>query len=769
MSSSALKKFTVEHLRGCVIPFTLPFEKGKKLTVVYGENGTGKSTICDAFEFLGKGRVGSLENRGLGKTNKYWHSLGKKPGDVAVIVENVDGTSCRATIVKSDVVVHPSANRPRIEVLRRSQILALVEAKPGERYAAISRFIDVSGIEQSEASLRELLRDLNTRRDEAIAVVQANQETIRQFWESAGKPPPDSLAWAALEAKRDPNSSDAEIAALTGLQLAYSRLCEYPALLKLANDAVMIAKDTLTAAQLNAQQCVQTIAADAGEVMNVLESAQAYLHKHPSPATCPLCESAEKITGLDQRITERLNSFSALQAAQNRTKLAEAEVKRTEMKLDGLRENARKHSEVFELARTGYSWPNDIKMPSTLAPADIEGLETWLHDSAQLLLDWKKAETIRQDKKQFLRTLISALTTYAQNIRNQKELGALLPKLKQALVIVEEERRIFTDDVLAKISSEVGRIYEFVHPGEGLNQISLELDPAKRASLEIGASFCGENTPPQAYFSESHLDTLGLCVFLALAALDGPESTILVLDDVLASVDEPHVERLIEMLYSEAIKFRHCIITTHYRPWKQKLRWGWLKNGQCQFIELSKWTTQNGMTLIRSVPDAERLRALLAESPPDPQLVCAKAGVILEAALDFLTQLYECSVPRRAGGLYTLGDLLPSVDKKLRAALVVHILTTDAGGVGTYHTKSLTPILEELIRVAQARNVFGCHFNSISFDLLDSDALGFGQKVLELIDILADPEAGWPRNSKSGNYWANSGETRRLHPFRQPT
>ena len=336
--------------------------------------------------------------------------------------------------------------------------------------------------------------------------------------------------------------------------------------------------------------------------------------------------------------------------------------------------------------------------------------------------------------------------------------------------MLRRSAELYTDSVLAKIADEVGRLYEIVHPGEGLNKISLELDPNRRASLDMGASFCGETgTPPQAYFSESHLDTLGLCVFLALAELDGPENTILVLDDVLASVDEPHVERLIDMLYAEAVKFRHCVITTHYRPWKHKLRWGWLQNGQCQFIELSKWTNLQGLTLIRSIPDADRLRHLLAESPPDPQLVCAKAGVILEAALDFLTQLYECKVPRRAGGLYTLGDLLPSIDSKLRRALTVDVLVTGTNGTPAHSAVSLTPILDELTRIAQARNVFGCHFNALSFELLDSDAIHFGEKVLALIDTIADPDAGWPRNNKSGNYWANAGETRRLRPLRQPT
>ena len=769
MSAAGLKKLTIEHLRGSVAPFALPLEQGKKLTVVYGENASGKSTICDAFEFLGKGRVGSLENRGLGKTNKYWHSVGKKPTDVAVTLENLDGSSCRAIIVKSDVVANPAAFRPRVEVLRRSQILALVEAKPGDRYAAISRFIDVSGVETSEAALRQLIRDLAGNGEVALARVRENLDAIIQFWEAAGKPGTDPLSWADTESKRDPNAADAEVAALIRLQAAYSRLNDYPARLKSASDVVKRAKEAATEAEQQAQQCVLTVATDAGEVMGVLQAARAYLHKHPSPAACPLCESAERVEGLDQRITQRLASFSTLQMAQNRTKETEAAVQRAERQCDALRDNAKNDAEGFEKARAGFAWSADIPMPAA-TPQDTDSLEVWLTASAHLTAKWKNAETARQDKKQFIGTLRRALRTYMENVQAQQELDVLLPKLNRALEIVEEERRAFTDSILARIAGEVGRIYELVHPGEGLNKISLALDPSKRASLEIGASFCGETgAPPQAYFSDSHLDTFGLCVFLALAAMDDPENTILVLDDVVASVDEPHVERLIEMLYAEAIEFRHCLITTHYRPWKEKLRWGWLKNGQCQFVELAKWTNQHGLTLIRSVPDVERLRILLAETPPDPQLVCAKAGVILEAALDFLTQLYECSVPRRPGGPYTLGDLLPSIAKKLRNVLQVEVLVRDASGALSYQTKSLTPILDELIRIAQARNVFGCHFNALSFELLDSDAIGFGQTVLELIETLADPDAGWPRNSKSGKYWANSGETRRLHPLQQPT
>ncbi len=769
MSEPALKKLTIGYLRGSTSPFELPFEKGKKLTVIYGENASGKSTICDAFEFLGNGRVGSLENRGLGKTNRYWHSIGKTPADVAVTLVTSNGT-CSAGIVKGEVVVNPVADRPRVEVLRRSQILALIEATPADRYAVVGRFIDVSGIEASETALRGLIRDLEGSRGVAIARIQENTDAIGQFWTSAGKPGGNSLAWAKVEAERDPNASDAELVAIRGLQVAYARLGDYPARLSAAEQAIQSAQSVVVAAQVEAEEHMHVIAKDAGDMVGVLEATRAYLQKHPGLSACPVCESTEKVQGLSERITQRLGSFSGLQAARTKVTAALRNTEQAEQQLKSLRDSAKKHAEEFGQMRASFAWAADIALPTSPAPLDVAELSDWLVATGHIVADWKAAETARLDKKQFTNTLKSALKTYSENVDTQKSLDVLLPNLSKTLEIVQEERRAFTDSILAKIAGEVGRIYEEVHPGEGLNKISLELDPAKRASLSIGASFCGQvGSQPQAYFSDSHLDTLGLCVFLALAAMDGPDATILVLDDVLASVDEPHVERLIEILYSEALRFRHCVITTHYRPWKQKLRWGWLQNGQCQFVEMARWTSQSGMSLIRSLPEVERLRELLGEAPPDPQLVCAKAGVILEAALDFLTQLYECRVPRRPNGLYTLGDLLPSIDKKLRAALRVEILAgKDAEDSAIYEARSLTPILDELIRIAQARNIFGCHFNTLSFELMDSDALGFGQQVLLLMDTLTDADAGWPRSSKSGSYWATAGETRRLHPLQQP-
>lgn len=772
MTKGVIQSLVIEHLRGSVTPFKLSFEKGKKLSVIYGENGTGKSTICDAFDFLGRGNVGSLENRGLGRTNKYWHSIGRTPTDVSVRLETSDG-SCKATLTRTGVVVDPEEKRPRVEVLRRSQILNLVEAKPADQYNAISRFIDVSGVEASEASLRQLIRSIEKDLEVAVARVQENTETIHRFWEQAGKPGSSAQEWATNELSNDNSVLDKAKIAIESLRLAYDKLLSYPGQYQEQLNACNDANEAVRLAESKINLLNEQVASEYIEVFEILQAAHQHFIRHPYPDVCPLCESSENVVDLPEKVRSRIasqNLANQLRSAQSALRLKQQSLVEQNQKLDYLKEKALVDAEKFKQSATCEHLPDGIELPVLAYPTDLAEWKNWLASAPKILEKWRIIADGYADSKKFTGTLKASMEALQNSSQIRRELEEVLPRLKETLNIIEDQRRNFTDGVLQKITENVSRLYEAVHPGEKLNKISLELDPAKRASLEIATEFHGLNgTPPQAYFSDSHLDTLGLCVFLALAQMDKPEDTILVLDDVLGSVDEPHVYRLIEMLYSEALKFRQCVITTHYKPWKQKLRWGWLKNGQCQFIELTKWTPTSGISLIRSIPDIERLRELLSEIPPDPQLVSAKAGVILEAALDFLTLLYECYVPRRTDALYTLGDLLPAIDKKLRTALRVEHKQENPDGTVSYIAKKLAPHLDELSRIAQARNVFGCHFNALSFELLDSDAISFGTEVLALIDNLVDHEAGWPRNAKSGSYWATAGETRRLHPLKRPS
>ncbi len=771
-ASAPLKSLTLTAFRGSAATFTLDFEKNKKLTLIYGENGTGKTTICDAFEFLAFERIGSLENRGMGKgLEKFWPTAGKPASALAVDLET-HTTKCSGKIVDKKVSVSPVSARPRIELLRQRQILELIQAQPAARYDAIKRFIDIEAYERSEEALRQLGKTLATEKQQAQAAEQENLAALQGFYEAAGSPAGlNAVTWAKQKLAEPTTGLDADIEAIGKLRAAFEALKGYPEKLETRRSAVNAAQTAADAADQGQLDALVAAAEGAGDKLGLLTAGDTYIESHPDAEECPLCASSENIDGLGASIKAQLGQLGALKSATDEWRKQHAALTAANAALKQAEDDYQKAVTTFTTAQTSHQWKVSVQLPAAPPPTDSATLPAWLTTNEAIATAWAGVEAGWRDESKFLAQLKAATERYDTNAASVKELANLIPNIETALSQCVEERQKFTDSIITEIAQQVGKLYEKVHPGEGLDKIALQLDPARRASLNLGATFEGHDAPPQAYFSQSHLDTLGLCVFLALAARDRADETVLILDDVLGSVDEPHVERVIGMIYEISTNFQHTIVTTHYRPWREKYRWGWLKPGQpCQFVELTGWAIGDGMRIISSLPEVERLRNLLGESPIDIQSVCSKAGVILEAALDYLTQKYECPVPRRHGAAYTLGDLLPAISSKLRDALEVEMRDglTDATAPAN-STVALKPILEELTRIGQARNAFGAHFKTISFELLDTDGIGFAKQVLELVDTLVCPDHGWPSNDKSGSYWRNSGDTRRLYPLKRPS
>jgi ABC-type molybdenum transport system ATPase subunit/photorepair protein PhrA len=770
-SSAALKSLTLTAFRGSTGTFRIEFEKGTQLTLIYGENGSGKTTICDALEFLASERIGSLEDSGMGKgLEKFWPAAGKAGSALAVDLETA-ATKCSGRIINKQVVISPANSRPRIELLRQRQILELIQAQPAKRYEAIKRFIDIQEFEHSEEALRQLRKTLASERELAQAAEQENLATLQSFYEAAGKPARlNAVTWARQRLAEPATKLGADISALADLRAAFAALRSEHDKLTARCAAVAAAQTVAEAADQDRLSALSEAGDGAADLLAVLSAGGAYIKAHPGTSACPLCDSAENISGLSAAVEAKLLQLRTLEDMTSKWKQAHEALNSANSALKQAELECRSAAMTLVNAQNAHPWEGDVVLPATPAPVELPALPEWLVANEETASAWADVEARWRDESRSLEQLRSAAERYTVNATRVAELAELIPKVEDALGQCVEERQNFTDSIISGIAKEVGRLYEKVHPGEGLDKIALELDSARRASIKLGATFAGHDAPPQAYFSQSHLDTLGLCIFLALALRDHPADTVLILDDVLGSVDEPHVERVIDMIYEVSGAFQHTVVTTHYRPWREKYRWGWLKPEQaCQFIELTSWSIDDGIRIINALPEVERLRTLLTESPIDPQVVCSKAGVILEAVLDYLTQKYECAVPRRHGAAYTLGDLLPAISNKLREALKVEIRGSITGAAASSsNTVELKPILDELTRIAQTRNAFGAHFKTISFELLDAEAESFAKHVMMLADAMICPVHGWPSNDKSGSYWRNSGDTRRLHPLKKP-
>jgi len=156
---------------------------------------------------------------------------------------------------------------------------------------------------------------------------------------------------------------------------------------------------------------------------------------------------------------------------------------------------------------------------------------------------------------------------------NAQHLQQVLEVAEKTLEIVEAERKKFIEDSLDAVSADVASMYKKLHPGEELGDIKLFLNPNRKNSLEMTGSFYGEKEiSMQSLYSESHLDTMGICIFIALAKKYSEPNIILLMDDVIMSIDDKHLDRFIELLHSEADKFSQIILTTHYRPWRDRYR-----------------------------------------------------------------------------------------------------------------------------------------------------------------------------------------------------
>jgi hypothetical protein len=259
------------------------------------------------------------------------------------------------------------------------------------------------------------------------------------------------------------------------------------------------------------------------------------------------------------------------------------------------------------------------------------------------------------------------------------------------------------------------------------------------------------DVPPRAYYSDSHLDTLGICVFIALAKRFKTDRTMLVLDDVLTSVDAQHLDRFISMIHEQSVHFNQVVVTTHYRPWRDRYRWAKGDSAKTQVIELGPWTLATGLNTIDFLNALDELRGAAVAVPFDRQAAASKAGIVLESLLDFLTLKYRCRVSRNARNEYALGELANAIDSKLSKELRSRVSPV----VGQPKVQTdLKPLIDLATAYAWVRNAVGCHFSPAGSHVTDSEVRDFCEAVLKLASHLVCISCETlPTRRPSGSRW----------------
>jgi wobble nucleotide-excising tRNase len=516
------------------------------------------------------------------------------------------------------------------------------------------------------------------------------------------------------------------------------------------------------------------------DIVDVLEKAKDFLAKYPTVESCPVCEKPENAKELTDKIDKRLTSLKSLIEAKKVYETAKNNLdvqkkillsKKSDW-IGKVRDLASfvKDASILEIDSLKITWTDFAAVLSFIMSDDADIAAPIAKQLWEKLLQSRGAiESRKQREEKEVNQLTLIKTSYKtfidKNIQS-KRLEKQLEKLKKLHERVEKERKAFVENELSSISGVVDSLYANIHPAEGLGKVKFYLNPQFIGSLVFTGQFQGtSDVQPQAYYSESHLDTLGVCVFLALAKKYSDENTVIILDDVITSIDQAHMTRFINMLHDEADNFNQLIITTHYRPWKDRYKYYGGPTANVQLIELLHWSHSRGIRHTKAKLSVEELEEYLQDKKYDRQIVANKAGVLLEGLIDHIALRYNCRLPRKAEPDYTLGELLSSIESKLKKALSVHKRQTD----GTFIPLSLEPILEEIKSLSWIRNEVGCHLR-LDNNTSDTEVELFGEITVKLAKVLICNGCGeLPYRDKSGSYWECRCGSAQMHPHKIPS
>lgn len=781
MPPHRLQTLKIKAFRGATCPVEIKFDTDKPAVLIFGENGTGKSTIIDALEFVFNEKLGSLEAKKSITPKTHAPSLGAQAKDIN-IQATFGGQSWSACWGKGGPVSSgPAENKPTLRNLRRDKILKLIYDTPKDRYGALQEFIGIPQIEANEGALRDAYNAVARDYQTDTKVLAENETNLNNYWEREGKPDGNCAAWVKNCAKYDAATLQASTLEVQKIVDAIQKMQSASTAYKTHLSQYKVQKNQHSSAEAALKQAEQALVgiSEGRTLLALLKDTADFLKANPATSKCPVCGNGITPAKISADIDARIQQMQSLGKCQEAVTIANRKLYDADARclaaaqqlLASIRAviTITQNSKAQEIASQSIQWQKYSVLLGTEANALPPETVVLMQEFAQKIAVPVSALDDRKIKETNLLNKLNAVKTYAQAIsekkRTSQELLALQNRLSSMGKTYVSVRKKYVDDLLSAISTDIAGIYNKIHPGEKIGKVRFFLNPNYQGSLECEGQFQDkENVPPQAYYSESHLDTLGVCVFLALEKHFQHENAIVVLDDVITSVDETHMTRFINAIQEEAENFNQLIITTHYRPWREMYRYARSQSSKVQLIELLHWSIQRGVRHTKTRLSVDELKDYAKMEPMDRQIVSSKAGILLESILDHITYLYECRLPRKPQPFYTLGDLLTSLGK-LKSALKVESLPV----TGTPATVELKNAIEVLEAFTWIRNKVGCHWDTLGGSVSDADVADFANKTVAFAELLICGECGeMPRKNPIGSCWQCNCGKHRLYPVERP-
>jgi len=674
---------------------------------VWGPNGSGKSAVVDAIDFLLTGKITRLTGKGTGNLTLIKHGphIDCKPQDAVVraviqiqdINENIEIKRC---IANPNLLLCEDKFRPFIEpifalaqrgqhVLTRREILRYITADGNTRAQEIQELLKITQIEDERKTLVKVQNDTkgdyqSTKRYlditkktvcETLRIERFDLETVLQAINQnraiLGVSPIDVISSTKIKTGITAptiisNRESLNVTLITGeIEKLGQSLSEE------ARNKLMTYDDQL-------RSIIKVITDDETllKVYSQHELIVLGLDLLDESGKCPLCDVSWERGKLHEHLSEKLASANVAEAYSKRiselSELIRSHVDLTLIRLQKIIAAAEiSKSKNIDLLTT---WQRNLKFlleilkdpikkylvtyftkemfEDAVAPSGVEKAMSLLQERIQELYPEATPEQTARDT---LTILEGNLKSY--ELANSANEVAKLSYERASIMVsaFQQARDQILKELYDSIKDRFVRLYKDLH-GVDESGFDAQLKP-DGAALNLDVDFYGRGVhPPHALHSEGHQDSMGLCLYLALAErLTGGVIDLLILDDVVMSVDVDHRRELCKMLTKQFPK-RQFFITTHDKAWATQLKTDGLITSK-SLVEFYNWKVDTGPQTNTETDFWEKI-----EKDMQREDVPSAAARLRRESENFFSSVcdsLQAKVRFKLNGRWELGDLSP--------------------------------------------------------------------------------------------------------------
>lgn len=686
--------------------------------VVWGPNGTGKSGVIDAVDFLLTGKVTRL----LGKGTKGLHlkthgSHIDSSGDDAYVsakikIQGIDdpvtlkreiSNPNQLEIVGCDEeVISPIKNIAERgqHVLTRREILDYITSEPSTRAQQIQTLLNIYEIER----IRQNLVKISNKATKSVAatskafeqakfgVISTTQEStfekesILKFINSQR-----AILNGDPITELDSQNLKKEIASPKLVSSSNTNISLIEKNIENINSAIS-KKDSIKTADTLLQSIIK-------EIKGNIELMTAYRRQElielgitaleeDEQKDCPLCDTEweelklieylkKKLEGVDkiEKLNKQLDDNSKIISRE--VNLLRTNLSRINTVLKLVPELSKEHSlistwdnQLSLLAKSIESPVSDYldfekgerEIDTLLSPENIDARFKKILETLEKKFPKSSPEQNAWDTLTRLEENIKAIESSEKEYEDSKLFEKRANQLRNEF---EKSRDKVLNELYEGIQRRFVQLYVELH-GDDEKDFSAKLEP-KGAALNFEVDFHGRgNHPPHALHSEGHQDSMGLCLFLALAEyLAEGVIDVVLLDDVVMSVDADHRRSLCKLM-ATFFKNKQFIITTHDKTWANQLKTEGIVSSKSS-VEFYNWDIETGPHVNLEKDIWKDVKKALEENNVPEGAAKLRRGA--ESFFETVCDALEAPVTYRQNRRWELGNFMPAAFGQFRKHL----------------------------------------------------------------------------------------------------